>query len=232
MDPKEKRRQIAEKFIFSWLPERNTFRTLVAFGFFSAVAHFLCFYLFQVVYPEPVRSELRPKPIVLLDPSAPEIRSFIDQCYDRIVFLEPASSPSLRSPLNVIRFSPSFGAVKPSLLPFPGEKPFRDFPYPPPPASPGKAALIFSQNLTARGLAPHNLFADYLTLFPAFPGDRVFLTVSPDGFPVEVTVSGNGADQEKKAFAKIIQQTLRFNPGPEGRGDDPGWMELEASARR
>ena len=233
LDRKEKRRRISELFIFSWLPERNTMRTLVAFGIFSVMIHFLGFYLFKVAYPEPVRSELLPDQIVVLDSSNADVRQFLERVGDRNVFLKPASrnaASRVKLSDHAIRFVPSFSETRPNLIRRANSSDDLriDIPEPETHAFYGnwKNPVEFSPNLIKRGISPGSIFDDYLDFVPNLPKIRVSLTVSPDGYPIQVHVSGDSSEEDKILLISGIQSTLRFNPTPEEEGNDPGWMKL------
>lgn len=234
MDRKQKRQKIKEVFTFSWLPERNTIRTLLAFLIFSAVIHFLGFYLFIVEYPES-KTEFRSDSITLLDPNDIEVQAFLRRIEDRVVHLEPASSQSttqVKLSDYAIRFAPSFAEVKPTLKPPADNDVLSDFETPFQPIKiPGqdwKNALRFSRNLEKRGVAPHTILDEYLSLFDILPQLRINLTVAPDGKPIDVQVPGAAPDQEKAILAEAIRSTLRFNPVSEDQGNDPGWVEIQS----
>ncbi len=237
MNRKEKRHQISEWFIFSWIPEKNTLRTLTAFGIFSAVIHFIGFYLFQVVYPEPVRSELRPDRLLLLDTGSPEVRTFLERIQDRNIYLEPPSANSesrVRLSDYAVRFVPSFAETDPvpKRLERHGDVLRSEIPEP---ASSlevenWRNRVIFSDSLIRRGIAPQSIFDDYLDFVPNLPPLRVNLSVASDGRPVHVAVLGEISSEDGEILAEAIRETLRFQPAPGDGVPDPGWMELGRSA--
>lgn len=233
MTRKERRRQISEQFIFSWPPEKNTARTLGAFAIFSVVVHFLGFYLFQVVYPDPVRAELRPNTLTLLDPRDSEVRSFLQSIHDRTIYLEPASD-ALDSPLDIsdhaIRFVPSFAERRLTLKHPAGSMIESDFPLPPVPiqdqVDSWNNPIVLSQNLGKRGIAPNSTFDEFLDLLPEVPMARINLMVQSNGLPGSVDVAGDISPQEKEKLSRAAKMMLRFNPTPGDEVADPGWIQL------
>ena len=233
MDRKEKRRLIRDLFIFSWTPERNTGRTLLAFAVFSVMIHFLGFYLFQVVYPEPVRPDLKPDSITLLDPRNPVIKAFLERSYDRTVFLEPASVNAIsrvRLSDHAIRFVPSFAESRPTLKRSGDVSKDPDFSVPAPPLERSvedwNNPVEFSPNLIKRGISPHTVLDDYLDRIPHLPELRVYFTVPPSGVPKDISVTGEIEEENKRILMDAIQSTLRFEPEPEDEPSDPGWMKF------
>ena len=231
MDRKEKRRNISEWFIFHWLGERNTTRTIIAFLIFSAVIHFIGLYLFIFEYPTKDK-KTSSNQITILDPSKVEVRAYLERIRDRTVYLEPASNSStsqVKLSDYAIRFAPSFAEVKPDVkraspvdevvqfeIPdYPARMVGRDFVNP----------VRFSPNLTKRGVAPHSILDDYLSLFPELPKLRIPLEVDSAGVPVAVLVT-EGSEADRKLLEEAIGSSLRFNPGSEAEGLAPGWMEI------
>lgn len=233
MDRKTKRHQISEQFIFSWIPQKNTARTLSAFVIFSCMIHFIGFYLFRVAYPDPVSADLRPNRIMLLDPKNDDVMAFLARTSDRGVFLEPPSQNSIsRIKLSdhAIPFVPSFAETRPVLKDSSEDPADFKYPIPEPPVrtrvESWKNPVEFSPNLLKRGIAPSTILDDYLSLIPNVPRFRINLTVKPDGKPVDVYIANGDEDENLKILAEAIAVFLRFNPGDESRGDDPGWLEL------
>lgn len=234
MDKKEKRQKIKDTFIFSWAPPRHRARTFVAFLIFSAVIHFLGFYLFIVEYPQS-KTDVRSDSITLLDPNNIEVQSFLRRIEDRIVHLEPASySSAAQVKLSdyAIRFAPSFAEVEATLKPPIDSEPLSYFETPQrTPRIPGKDwqnPLRFSRNLEKRGVANYTILDDYLSLFEVLPELRINLTIDPTGKPIDVNIPGDAPDEEKAILGQAIRSTLRFQPIAEELGNDPGWMEIQS----
>ena len=233
MDRKEKRRRIREYFLFSWMPEKNTARTVAAFMIFSVMIHFVGFYLFQVEYPDPIRPRIRPDSITLLDMKNPDARTFLERTWDRVVFLDPASSNSsarLRVSDYAVPFVPSFAEAKPALKRSADRLDQREYSLPDPPLKTGSDTwsnpVRFSENLAKRGVSPHSILDDYLNLVPILPKLRINLTVLSNGVPQVVSVIGEGLEENKEILAEAIESTLRFAPVSADEGNSPGWMEL------
>ncbi len=230
---KERRRQMAAVFTFDWLPMRNTGRTLLAFALFSFFIHLVAFYLFQVVYPEPKRADVREARITLLDPADSDVRFFLERAHDRMVFLEPASTQSaaeIQLSDHTVRFEPSFARARPSLRSTHDRSAELSFSAPAPALDDAlplwSNRVRLSPNLDARGIAPQSMLDEYLDLIEQIPDIRVNFSVRPDGTPIEIQVGGDTSEQNKQILAVAIAQTLRFQPGPAELGRVPGWLEL------
>lgn len=229
-----------DPFIFSW---KNTTRStwhLILFVLFSTLIHGSGFYLFQVVYPEPVRIEPTPNQITILDSSSPEVRSTIQRVKDRTVFLTPPSGDSsVRVQLrdHAVRLTPSFTKVAPVFLP-PREKSSLV----PPPSTQGKPAepnekkveLRLSPDLEKRGLAPWSILRDYLEQAEGIPRLKVNLIVLPDGKIEKAEIEGEDIpDDSREEFNQAVKSTLRFNAITSGNQTAPmqGWIEIHPIER-
>lgn len=237
MDRKIKRQQINEQFIFSWVRERKTARTVFAFLIFSAVIHFLGFYLFRVDYPETVLPQARPDRIQILDPENSEVRDFLQKLHDRVVFLEPpsrAAGAQVSISDHRIRFVPSFAETRPRLKRLTKEEIGVSFASPVPAPRHDlenwKNSVKLSRNLAKRGIAPQTVLDDYLELLPPMDNLRINLSVAPDGKPVEVLVPQSGSSEDDEMLAEAIRSYLRFSPDTGGQGPVPGWIEFGNSS--
>lgn len=231
IDRKEKRRLISKWFIFHWLAERNTKRTILAFLLFSAVIHLTAIYLFIFEYPSRA-SQVRTDKITILDPSQIEVRAYLEKIRDRSFYLDPPSSDStsqLKLSDYAIRFAPSFAQVKPELKRGLSGENVVQFDVPDFDDNiVGRAQvnpINFSPNLARRGVAPYSIFDDYLSLLSEIPTSRIPLEINPAGIPIRVDVI-EGSLQDRQLLEKAIKSSLRFNPTTTETGNAPGWMEL------
>jgi len=223
-------------FIFSWKKTKNPSWLLGVFIAFSALVHGSGFYLFQVVYPAPVRVEPTPDRITILDPAYPATRSTIQRVKDRTVFLHPPSENSgvrVRLSDHAARLSPSFKKIQPAFLP-PRDEHSR-LPSPPDagePVPPAGEKLTFrlSPNLKKRGIAPWSILSDYLSESEVLPSLRINLRVLPDGKIGTASVQGvEIPDSARAEFNRAVESTLRFRPLRDGASEnsEPGWIEIE-----
>src|SRR5436190_4442899 len=67
----------AEPLLFTWDSPRGQRMTLAAFLVLSLVAHALCFYVFQIVYPAPVALLPPPARITFIAPDSEEGRTLL-----------------------------------------------------------------------------------------------------------------------------------------------------------
>ncbi len=217
-------------FTFSWKKPRNTALHLAMFLLFSTLVHTTSFYLFQVVYPDPVRAEPVTERITILDSRNPVVRSAMERVKDRSIYLQaPSSDANVRLRLQDFsaRFTPTFQEAKPVFLP-PVESPgisssstsrFAD-------GEKFENLFLLSGNLKSRGLAPWSVLNDYLAAAGEVPGVRLNIAVSADGQIETAQTEGGGlTEEEKSGFARVIQSTLRFQP-VEKAESDKGWIEI------
>src|SRR5881396_3724681 len=105
----------AEPLLFSWDSPRRQRTMLAAFLMLSLVAHALCFYVFQIVYPTPVALLPPPARVTFIAPDSNEGRTllrWIDAEDPAVAFathLPPGAS--LRT-LPTAEHRPSYSASK------------------------------------------------------------------------------------------------------------------------
>src|SRR6184192_1680750 len=97
-----------EPLLFSWDSPRRRRAALLAFLALSLLAHAVCFYIFQVVYPPTVTLLPPPAPVALITPASEEGRTllrWIDAEDPAVAFT------SYRAPEARLRGLPKFGHV-------------------------------------------------------------------------------------------------------------------------
>ncbi len=221
-------------FIFYWKKSNRSTWNLVLFILFSTLIHGSGFYLFQVVYPQPVRIEPTPDHITILDFSNPAVRSTIQRAKDRTVFLHPPSENSnVRVKLSdhAVRLTPFFTKTEPTFLPPKIEKNLI-----PPPSGQEKfilpkeekIKLLLSPNLQKRGIAPWSILREYLSSAEGLPRLKVKLTVLPDGKIRHAGVSTEDIPATARLeFNRAVESTLRFRPLDNTTKTMQGWVEIQ-----
>src|SRR5947199_3305410 len=68
---------VVEPLLFSWEPPRRRRAAITAFVALSLVAHALCFYIFQIVYPPTVALLPPPARVTLITPASEEGRTLL-----------------------------------------------------------------------------------------------------------------------------------------------------------
>ena len=128
----------AEPLLFGWDAPRRGRTTLAAFLVLSLMAHALCFYVFQIVYPAPVALLPPPGRVTFIAPHSEEGRTllrWIDAEDPAVAFTtDPAPGASLGA-LPKTEHLPSYSAVKPILKELPPLKPDLRIPSSRPPSA-------------------------------------------------------------------------------------------------
>src|SRR5215472_16830879 len=108
----------SEPLLFSWDSPRRQRTMLAAFLVLSVVAHALCFYIFQIVYPTPVALLPPPARVTFIAPDSEEGRTllrWIDAEDPALAFTtHPAPEARLRA-LPRAEHVPSYSALQPIL---------------------------------------------------------------------------------------------------------------------
>ncbi len=225
--------------VFDWSKDRWIGWHVAFFIIFSLVLHGSSFYLFQVVYPSPVRVEQEPAKITILDESDPAIRFVLQRVRDRTVYLRPPSDAStVRQELSDhnVRFAPSFESIGPRFLPPDDHSPelsglfqLNNSEQNSDPELDVKRSLSmeFSPVLSERGVAPWSILSDYLEGAGEIPAFRADFSVLPDGTIIDVSTGSDFDPEVGKEVAKVIESTLRFNPLEEPNGKTvEGWVKV------
>lgn len=221
---------------FYWARERGLWFYVTAFFVVSILIHGSGFYLFQVVYPSPVRKESDPEKIGILDTSNPSVRTILQRVSDRTIYLKPASTNAdvrVRLKDDPVRFTPAFQETEISLEPlrYHWSIPGRIAPLGSSGGDgaasgkllSGRLTVRLSETLRERGVAPWSIMKDYFERAEALPSLQFKMEVSPEG-TVEITgIESELEVEDEEALRALVESTLRFNPGSE---PETGSMEI------
>lgn len=209
---------------------------LTLFLVFSVTIHGAGFYLFQVVYPAPSRLEPDQDALTILDRSDSRVRALLLRLRDRTIYLEPPSDESdVRLSLgdHQVRFTSTFQETDLKLV-----EPIYPWSLDPrwidPDASEeleipmGRTEhQLFSMDaaLSNRGAAPWSILEDYLDYADSIPAFRANLRVNAQGDVKVLELDGEIGKQSEDELVRVIESTLRFNPGSEAI---IGWLDVWA----
>lgn len=223
--------------VFNWTRNRGPLVHLIGFIVFSVMIHSAGFYLFQVVYPPPVRIEPEGESVTVMDPADPGVRELLERVEDRTVFLFPPSSRSGALPgVNEIevRFTPSFQATQVEPVP-----PDYDWDLPPAiqipplpsqvPAITSRIEISRSGAIAGRTLAPWSIFHEYLERAEQLPELTITLVAAREGTVSVSDVSGDLAPTDLDGIRQVVESTLRFLPD---ESESPGSIRIRSSAPR
>jgi hypothetical protein len=127
-----------EPLIFSWDSPRQQGTMLAVFLVLSLVAHALCFYLFQIVYPTPVALLPPPARITFIAPDSEEGRTllrWIDAEDPAVAFTTHPAPGAKLAALPKTEHLPSYSTVQPILKELPALKPDLKIPSSRPPGA-------------------------------------------------------------------------------------------------
>lgn len=128
----------SEPLLFSWDSPRRRRTMLAAFLVLSLMAHSLCFYIFQIVYPTPVALLPPPGRVTFVAPDSEEGRTllrWIDAEDPAVAFTtQPPPGARLRA-LPKTEHLPSYSAVEPILKELPPLRPDLRIPSSQPPGA-------------------------------------------------------------------------------------------------
>ena len=116
----------AEPLLFSWDSPGRRGTMLAAFLALSLMAHALCFYVFQIVYPTPVALLPPPGRVTFIAPNSEEGRTllrWIDAEDPAVAFTTHPAPGSKSRALQKTEHLPSYSAVEPILKELPPLKP-------------------------------------------------------------------------------------------------------------
>lgn len=143
----------AESLLFSWDSLRRQRTMLAAFLVLSLVAHALCFYVFQIVYPTPVALLPPPARVTFIAPDSEEGRTllrWIDAEDPAVAFTTHPSPGARLGALPKTEHLPSYSTIEPILKELPPLKPDLRIPSSRPPGAVQSAAR---KPASARGTA-------------------------------------------------------------------------------
>ena len=134
----------AEPLLFSWDARRWRRTTLAAFLVLSLVAHALCFYVFQIVYPTPVALLPPPARVTFIAPDSEEGRTllrWIDAEDPAVAFTTHLAPGARLGALPKTEHLPSYSTAGPMLKELPTLKPDLKIPSSRPPGAVNSARL-------------------------------------------------------------------------------------------
>jgi hypothetical protein len=127
----------AERLLFTWDSPRRQRTMLAAFLVLSLIAHALCFYLFQIVYPTPVALLPPPARVTFIAPDSEEGRTllrWIDAEDPAIAFTTQPAPGARLGALPKTEHLPSYSTIEPILKELPPLKPDLKIPSTRPPS--------------------------------------------------------------------------------------------------
>ena len=187
----------AEPLLFTWDSPRGQRTTLAAFLVLSLVAHALCFYVFQIVYPAPVALLPPPARITFIAPDSEEGRTllrWIDAEDPAVAFTTHPAPGARLGLLPKAEHLPSYSTIQPILKELPPLKPDLRVPSSQPP---GAVHSGVRKTASARG-SPTTVisFSSELDQFgaPSFPQSRFAASFeeTPETVRFRVAVSDLG----------------------------------------
>ena len=187
----------AEPLLFSWDSPRRQRTMLAAFLMLSLVAHALCFYVFQIVYPTPVALLPPPARVTFIAPDSEEGRTllrWIDAEDPAVAFTTHPAPGARLGTLPKAEHLPSYSTIQPILKELPPLKPDLRVPSSQPPGAVYSGAR---KTASARG-SPTTVisFSSELDQFgaPSFPQSRLAASFeeTPETVRFRVAVSDLG----------------------------------------
>ena len=142
-----------EPLLFIWDSPRRQRTMLAAFLILSLVAHALCFYLFQIVYPTPVALLPPPARVTFIAPDSEEGRTllrWIDAEDPAVAFTTHPAPGARLAALPKTEHLPSYSSVEPILKELPPLKPDLRIPSSRPPSA---LRSVARKSVSARGTA-------------------------------------------------------------------------------
>src|SRR5207248_9842256 len=113
---------VVEPLLFSWVPPRRRRAAITAFLALSLIAHALCFYIFQIVYPTTVSLLPPPARVSVITSDSEEGRTllrWVDAEDPALAFTTQRPVETRLRALPKVEHIPSYLAVEPSLKQFP-----------------------------------------------------------------------------------------------------------------
>jgi hypothetical protein len=222
--------------VFDWARGRRSLIALAGFLLFSVLIHGSGFYLFQVVYPPPIRVEPEGDAIAVLDRRDPAVRALLQRVRDRSVLLFPSShQEDVRLELEdlPVRFTPSFQGADPQPV-----SPVFEWSFPPDTAPgprsidpvSGLPGITISRRggLVSRDFAPWSILADFLARAEWLPDLEVRLRAGPDGLVEVLEVKGDLDESGMAEMKEVVESTLRFSPA---ESENEGWIEIIGTSK-
>lgn len=187
----------AEPLLFSWELPRRRHVAITAFLGLSLIAHALCFYVFQIVYPTTVSLLPPPARVSVISSDSEEGRTllrWIDAEDPALAFTTQRPPEARLRALPKVEHIPSYLAVEPALKQVP--PPVVDL-HIPSSQPPGAVPFVYRQIAPAIGLTPTSAsFSKELDSFGAptlpAPSFAVSNDETPETVRFRVAVSGMG----------------------------------------
>jgi len=142
----------AEPLLFSWDSPQRRRTTLAAFLVLSLMAHALCFYVFQIVYPTPVALLPPPARVTFIAPDSEEGRTllrWIDAEDPAVAFTTHPAPGARLGALPKTDHLPSYSSVEPVLKDLPPLRPDLRIPSSRPPSA---VRSVVRKTASSRGL--------------------------------------------------------------------------------
>jgi hypothetical protein len=209
----------AEPLVFSWDSPRRRRAAFVAFLALSLLAHAICFYIFQVVYPPTVTLLPPPARVALITPASEEGRTllrWIDAEDPAVAFTTHRAPEARLRALPKVEHVPSYHAMEPTLKELPRFEVDSRAPDTQPPA-----AVPFVRQKSASAGVPIPTAVSFSNELDTF---------GPAIFPELKFVASNGETPEAIRFRVAVSRLgeIRYC-FPMNSSGDPG---LDEQARR
>jgi hypothetical protein len=156
----------AEPLLFNWAPPRRRQLALAAFLAISLVAHALCFYIFQIVYPPTVSLLPPPARLSVITSSSEQGRTllrWIDAEDPALAFTTQRPPEARLRALPKVEHVPSYLAVEPTLKEIPPQVPDLRIPSSQPPGG-----APFGHRQTALAIGPTTTSVSFSKELEAF----------------------------------------------------------------
>jgi hypothetical protein len=227
----------AEPLIFNWDSPRGEKLAITIFLALSLVAHALCFYIFQIVYPPTVALLPPPARVALITPGSEEGRTllrWIDAEDPALAFTTRRPQETKLRALPKAEHVPSYSAIEPSLKNIPPLE--RDLRIPscqPPgavhfarqktalPITVAKTSVSFSNELEASGapILPEPAFAASNEEMPETIRFRIAVSkLGEVRYCFPINLSGDAA-RDEQARLYIARCRFRQNTAKAGKAD-------------
>ena len=188
---------VVEPLLFSWEPPRRRRAAITAFVALSLIAHALCFYIFQIVYPPTVSLLPPPARVSVITSNSEEGRTllrWVDSEDPALAFTTQRPAEARLRVLPKVEHIPSYLAMEPSLKRVP--PPVADLRIP---SSQPAGAVPFVYPQTASAINPRETSASFSKELDAFGApilpNRSFTASNdeaPEAIRFRVAVSGSG----------------------------------------
>jgi hypothetical protein len=186
-----------EPLLFTWASPRRRRAAIVGFLTLSLLAHAVCFYIFQVVYPPTVTLLPPPARVALITPASEEGRTllrWIDAEDPAVAFTTHRPPEARLRALPKVEHVPSYRAMEPTLKELP---PLEINSRTPDSQPPGPVPFVRQKNATAARPIPTTVsFSKELDAFGAVKLPELKFVAStgepPEAIRFRVAVSGLG----------------------------------------